>query len=64
MSPDMNLMLPGWWPKPSAAVPTRQLSEGITTRDNNKIVRLVMSQAYRDLWGDVSRWRSLALSAD
>jgi hypothetical protein len=27
-------------------------SEGITTRDNNKMVRLVMSQAYRDLWGD------------
>jgi hypothetical protein len=27
-------------------------SEGITTRDNNKMVRLVTSQAYRDLWGD------------
>jgi hypothetical protein len=27
-------------------------SEGITARDNNKMTRLVMSQAYRDLWGD------------
>jgi hypothetical protein len=27
-------------------------SESITTRDNNKVTRLVTSQAYRDLWGD------------
>jgi hypothetical protein len=27
-------------------------SEGITTRDNNKMTRLVTSRAYRDLWGD------------
>lgn len=27
-------------------------SEGITTRDNNKMTRLILSQAYRDLWGD------------
>jgi hypothetical protein len=29
-----------------------QLLEGITTRDNNKMTRLILSQAYRDLWGD------------
>jgi hypothetical protein len=30
----------------------RSFSEGITTRDNNKMTRLILSQAYRDLWGD------------
>jgi hypothetical protein len=27
-------------------------SDGITTRDNNKMVRLIMSPAYQRLWGD------------
>jgi hypothetical protein len=27
-------------------------SDGITTRDNNKMARLVTSPAYQQLWGD------------
>jgi hypothetical protein len=27
-------------------------SDGITTRDNNKMTRVIMSPAYQQLWGD------------
>jgi hypothetical protein len=34
-------------------------SDGITTRDNNKMTRLIMSPAYQRLWGD--RFKMLKL---
>jgi hypothetical protein len=43
-----------WWPMnmPHMRYVAFSYSEGITTRDNNKMTRLVMSRAYRDQWGD------------
>jgi hypothetical protein len=38
-------------------------TDGITTRDNNKMVRLIMSPAYQRLWGDRFKMPSWASGA-